>query len=131
MTNATQHLGRAARLRGAAAERIAADYLSNCGLEILARNLRCRAGELDLVCLDRDILVIVEVRQRASMRFGGAPGSVTAAKQRRILRAARFYWQRNPAWRHRVVRFDVLCLQAGSDDTARIIWLRDAFRGAD
>jgi len=121
--------GAAARLRGAAAEQLAADYLIGCGLKILARNLRCRAGELDLVCLDGDILVIVEVRQRASMEFGGALASVTLAKQRRILRAARFHWQRQSEWHRRLIRFDVLTVQSDGDDASRIAWIRDAFRG--
>jgi putative endonuclease len=67
--------------RGAAAEELAAQYLQVRGLKILARNMRCRAGELDLVCLDNGVLAIVEVRQRASTEFGGALGSVTWGKQ--------------------------------------------------
>jgi putative endonuclease len=127
--SAARQRGRAARLRGEAAEELAAEYLTNCGLKILARNLRCRAGELDLVCLERDILVIVEVRQRSSMDFGGALASVTPAKQRRILRATRFHWQRQAAWRLKMIRFDVLTVQSDSDDPSRIAWIRDAFRG--
>ena len=63
--------------RGAAAEDLAARYLQVRGLKILARNLRCKAGELDLVCLDDGVLVVIEVRQRGSVEFGGALGSVT------------------------------------------------------
>ena len=66
-----------ARERGAASERLAAEYLEARGILVLARNLRCRSGEIDLVCLDADVLAIVEVRQRAGMDFGGALGSVT------------------------------------------------------
>jgi len=69
--------------RGVAAEELAAQYLQVRGLKILARNLRCKVGELDLVCLDDGVLAIVEVRQRGSVEFGGASASVTSAKQRK------------------------------------------------
>ncbi|HEY2675605.1 MAG TPA: YraN family protein [Steroidobacteraceae bacterium] len=115
------------RERGAAAEQLAANYLAACGIKILARNLRCKAGEIDLVGLDRDVLIIVEVRQRARLDFGGAAGSVTAAKQRRILRATRYYLQRETSWRGLAMRFDVLAVQ-GSLCAHQVTWIKDAFR---
>jgi putative endonuclease len=113
--------------RGAAAETLAARYLETQGLTVVARNLRCRAGELDLVCLDRATLVIVEVRQRSRSDFGGAPASVTPGKRRRLLRAAAFHWQRRPAWRKRMLRFDVIALE-GPGEAPALTWIRDAFR---
>jgi putative endonuclease len=115
--------------RGTAAEAFAALYLEAQGLSVLARNLRCKAGELDIVCLDGDMLVIVEVRQRDRADYGGALGSVTLHKQRKLVRAANFYWQREPDWRHRIVRFDVLALQ-GAMEAPAISWIKDAFRAA-
>ena len=113
--------------RGAAAEALAAQYLLNEGLSIIARNLRCKAGELDLVCLDGDVLVIVEVRQRGHSDFGGALASVTRTKQRKLIRATRYYWQREAGWRTRVVRFDVLAVQGRADGAQEIVWIKDAF----
>jgi putative endonuclease len=112
---------------GAAAEALAAEYLKSQGLILLARNLRSRCGELDLVGLDGEVLVIVEVRQRGSRDFGGALASVTRRKQRRLIRAARFEWQRRPAWRTRTVRFDVVALQGRLDGTPAFEWIKDAF----
>src|SRR5580700_8474737 len=97
--------------RGMAAEQIAAQYLQAQGLLVLARNVRCRAGELDLVCLDGSILVIVEVRLRVRRDFGGALGSVTRRKQRKIIRATQFLLQRRMPWRAYVIRFDVLAME--------------------
>src|SRR6202789_1693215 len=94
--------------RGAAAEELAAQYLKVRGLKVLARNLRCKAGELDLVCLDGGVLAIVEVRQRGSPEFGGALASVTWTKQRKIIRTAQFFLQRETQWRNLAMRFDVL-----------------------
>jgi putative endonuclease len=113
--------------RGAAAEQLAAGYLEARGIKILARNLRCKLGEIDLVGRDRDVLIIVEVRQRSSLDFGGAAGSVTAAKQRRVLRAARYYLQRETSWRGLAMRFDVLAVQ-GSPCAHHVTWIKDAFR---
>lgn len=116
--------------RGVAAERLAARYLRARGLDILARNLRCRAGELDLVGLDEGVLAIVEVRQRASLQFGGARASVTQAKQRRLIRAAQFFLRREKHWRNFRVRFDVLAIEGLPEGAHRIDWLKDAFRPA-
>jgi putative endonuclease len=117
--------------RGAASEQLAADYLQERGLVVLARNVRCRAGEIDLVCLDHnDVLAIIEVRQRSRADFGGALASVTRRKQRKIIRAAQFFLQRRPQWRAYLMRFDVVALEGLPAGTHRIIWIKDAFRAA-
>jgi putative endonuclease len=114
--------------RGAAAEAFAADYLAAQGLIVMGRNLRCRAGEIDLACLDGEVLVIVEVRLRAGADYGGALASVSWRKRRRLIRATLYQWQRRPAWRERVLRFDVLAVQEGPGGTREVSWIRDAFR---
>ena len=114
--------------RGTASERLAADYLQARGLVVLARNVRCRAGELDLVCLDSGVLAIIEVRQRVRIDFGGALASVTWRKQRKIIRATQFFLQRQAEWRRRVMRFDVLAVEGVPDGAHRIVWVKDAFR---
>jgi putative endonuclease len=115
-------------LRGAASERLAADYLQTQGLTVVARNLRCRAGELDLVGLDSAVLSIIEVRQRIRGDFGGALASVDRRKQRKIIRAARFFLQRRTEWRGRAIRFDVVGIEGLPDGAHRIVWIKDAFR---
>ncbi len=98
---------------------------------VLARNVRCRAGEIDLVCLDHnDVLAIIEVRQRGSADFGGALASVTRRKQRKIIRATQLFLQRRPQWRAYVMRFDVIALEGLPAGAHRIIWVKDAFRAA-
>jgi putative endonuclease len=107
---------------GKRAEALAADYLQARGLRLLQRNYSCRLGEIDLVLADGPVLVFVEVRLRRSAAYGGAAASITAAKRRRILRAARHYLSGKS---ERPCRFDVILLDAL--DAARIEWLRDAF----
>ena len=114
--------------RGLAAEQLAAEYLRVRGLQILARNLRCKLGEIDLLCLDCDVLAIVEVRQRERAEFGGALASVNAAKRRKIIGAAQYFLQREKQWRNLSVRFDVFAVQGLPDGAHQVEWVKDAFR---
>jgi putative endonuclease len=106
---------------GAAAEALAASFLQARGLEIVARNYRCRGGEIDLVARDGSTLVFVEVRLRRGSAFGGAAASITAAKRRRLAHAARHYLAR--LGREPPCRFDAILLDSLA--SARIEWLRD------
>ena len=117
-----------ARARGAAAEALAALYLVMRGLCLVARNYRCRAGEIDLIMRTRrpDCLVIVEVRYRRSSRFGGAAASVTAAKQTRLVRAASLFLLQQPQLANLPLRFDVLGIE-GALWHPRICWIQNAF----
>ena len=119
------------RDRGAAAEDAALAHLRHHGLMLVQRNFRTPGrggGEVDLIMRELDgTLVFVEVRQRAGQRHGGAGASITAAKQRRIVFAARHFLLRlgsEPA-----CRFDVVLIDGAFDALApvRIEWLRAAF----
>ena len=94
----------------------------NIGLTIIARNYRCRLGEIDLVARDGSTTVFVEVRKRASSAFGGAAASITSAKRRKLLKAARHYISRLP--RVPQCRFDALLIEG---EPPRIEWIRNAF----
>lgn len=108
--------------RGRHAENLAALFLQQQGLKLIARNYRCRFGEIDLIAREGKILVFVEVRMRASDRFGGAAASITAGKRRKLLRTARHYLAgaaHTPA-----CRFDALLVN-GADNSVH--WLQNAF----
>jgi putative endonuclease len=120
--------GCASARNGKCAEDLAAAYLAAHGLTLLARNVRCKAGEIDLVCRDGVVLVLVEVRQRARPDFGGALASVAAPKRRKLVRAARFLLHIRPAWRRSIVRFDVVGVQGNPCGLYEIAWIKDAFR---
>ncbi len=117
--------GRARRAElGARAEDLCAELMRGAGLRVLARNWRCRHGEIDLVAEEGRILVFAEVRFRSDARFGGAGESVTAAKRARIVAAARLYLMRRP---DAECRFDVLLLDRLEAQSIR--WIRNAFDG--
>jgi putative endonuclease len=112
---------------GAAAEELAAAHLEAHGLGIVLRNFRRRTGELDLVALDRRVLVIVEVRMRASAAFGGAGGSIDGLKQARIVRTARQLLQARRDLARLPVRFDVILVGSAARGPPRLEWIRAAF----
>ena len=63
-------------------------FLRRSAYTIVARNYRCRLGEIDLVALDGPVLVFVEVRSRNGPEFGTPLESVDARKQIRLARVA-------------------------------------------
>lgn len=74
---------------------------------IVARNYRCRAGEIDLVALDGGVLVFVEVRSRRGERVGTPLESVDGRKQAQVARVARHFLSAH-GWHDRDARFDVI-----------------------
>lgn len=96
---------------GRRAEDLAAAFLAAKGFEIVERNFRAKAGEIDVVARDGDEVVFVEVRARSGRGYGGAAASVDAGKQRRVIRAARV-WLAARGWEG-ACRFDVVALDAG------------------
>ena len=97
---------------GALGEEAAAELLRKAGYRIVARNHRCRSGEVDVIAEKGELLVFVEVRTRATAAFGGPEETVGARKQRRLIAAARDYLaqRRGPA---RAARFDVIAVVDG------------------
>ncbi len=106
---------------GAGAEEAALAFLRGQGLRLLARNYRCRFGEIDLIMNEGNTLVFVEVRMRKNDGFGSAAESITARKQKRIIAAARHYLAQSTAVPN--CRFDAILLCADKP----LDWIRDAF----
>jgi putative endonuclease len=126
-TSTTTGTAATTKRRGDAAEDAALAHLQDAGLVPLARNYRTPGrggGEIDLIMRDPrgssgGTLVFVEVRQRSTGAHGGAGGSITGPKQRRIVFAAQHYLSRL-----RTVppcRFDVVLVEE------KITWLQGAF----
>lgn len=105
-------------------ERRAAEWLTSQGLRLVDTNQHARRGEIDLVMHDGDTLVFVEVRHRRDARHGHPCETVTAAKQRRLISAARFYLHRNGL--SCACRFDVLGV-TGTPPQLSFEWIRSAF----
>jgi len=91
---------------------MAARWYEAHGYEVLARNWRCPAGELDLVLLRGAEVVFSEVKTRSSARFGVPAEAVTLAKQRKLRQLAQV-WLAQSDLRPRSLRFDVVGILAG------------------
>jgi putative endonuclease len=107
---------------GRAAEDAAAAFLESQGLQVLFRNFRRRAGELDIVARDSGTLIIVEVRTRSTNAYGGAAASVDFRKQAKLRRAAALLLQQRKDLAGLRVRFDVV-----AKSPAGIEWIKHAF----
>jgi putative endonuclease len=110
------------RQTGMLAENSACAFLESQGFTIVTRNFLRRVGELDVVARAGDLLIIVEVRTRASQKFGGAAASIGRPKQRRIAATAALLLQQHRELRHCRVRFDVIIVRDGG-----IEWFKHAF----
>lgn len=106
--------GAAAQRRlGLDGEAMAAEWYRAHGYEVLARNWRCKGGELDLIVAQGRHIVFCEVKTRSSEVFGAPVEAVTKDKQMRIRRlAARWLEDEAPA-RPRAIRFDVASILDG------------------
>lgn len=109
--------------KGEAAEKAAADFLTQQGCSVVAHNVLTKMGEIDLIVLDKNELVFVEVRYRSSKQFGSAAETVTIAKQRKVIKAAQYFIQTNAKYAKKIMRFDVV----GLDATHNIEWIKGAF----
>ena len=113
-------------LTGRRAERLAKLWLSCRGLRAISSNYRCRYGEIDLIMRDRDCVVFIEVRCRSSRTHGGPLGSVTRAKQIKLLHTAHHFLHQHSKYRACPMRFDVIAL-TGQYPAIRYDWCRQAF----
>lgn len=107
------------RVLGNAGEDAALKYLKKRGYALLARNYRAVRCELDLVMREGETVVFVEVKARASARYGLGREAVTAAKRENILRAAKHYLMEHKLF-EAPVRFDVAEYDPATGEVAHI-----------
>lgn len=107
---------------GLEAEKLAATFLVNHGLKLVAQNYHCRFGEIDLIMKDAKTLVFIEVRLRSNSQFGSAASSITPQKQKKLILTAQHYLQQHG---QSACRFDVILMN--KTDINHIEWIRNAF----
>jgi putative endonuclease len=118
-------------------ENVAADHLVASGLTVVARNWRCREGEVDIVALDGDVLVMCEVKTRRGVGFGTPLDAITPAKAARLRRLALRWLADQRASvvegtaaeyaRYAEVRFDVVSVLRPLSGPTTVEHLRGAF----
>lgn len=107
---------------GASKEELAAEFLQHNGLQILEKNYRSRNAEIDIIALDRDVLVFAEVKFRSGPGMGKPYEAVTVSKQKKISSAAAFYSMMHPEYKACMKRFDVISMLQNET-----LWIKSAF----
>ncbi len=78
-------------IKGRTGEELVCDYLHSNGYNILDTNYKNKIGEIDIIAMDRDILVFIEVKTRTSTLYGYAFEAVDIKKQRKIINTSMVY----------------------------------------
>ena len=102
--------------RGRWGEDRAAEYFRNKGFCIIARNLSCRIGEIDIIARDGNQLVFAEVKTRTRVDKGLPCEFIAKDKMRRIILSSQCYLKLHPELYRLQPRFDVVelaCLDSG------------------
>ena len=99
----------ASRARGEWGERIACRWYEQHGYVVVARNVRVGKGEIDFIATRQDVVVIGEVKARASEKFGSPAEAMTQHKQRTVRRAG-VEWARANNIAYWQLRFDLVCI---------------------
>ncbi|OBH52987.1 YraN family protein [Mycobacterium colombiense] len=109
---------------GAMGEALAADHLMRMGFRVVARNWRCRYGELDIIARDDTTsMVFVEVKTRTGDGYGGLAYAVTPRKVLRLRRLAGL-WLAGQDQRCAAIRIDVIGVRVGRRRTPEITHLQ-------
>lgn len=104
-------------------EQVAVAHLESDGMLVLARNWRCPHGEIDVVALDGDCLVVCEVKTRRSTGAGLPEEAVVPAKVARLRRLAAA-WLAEQDRGFRDVRLDVVAVVSPVGGATRVEHLR-------
>ncbi|MDI3339079.1 MAG: YraN family protein [Sphaerobacter sp.] len=117
------------RRLGDAGERFAEHYVTRRGWRVLARQWRGASGEVDLVALDGDVLVLVEVKTRRGARFGAAEEAVDPAKAERLLALGEEFVAAHPEHSERVWRVDLVAITLDARGAVeRVTHVPDAYQ---
>lgn len=110
---------------GKIGETLAHTYLREKGHVILETNYRCGHKEIDVISIDRGVLVFTEIKARSHFGFGYPEEAVTKRKQLLLMQAAEYYCLDKPQYEQ--FRFDVLSLLIRNDVIAEAVHFEDAF----
>lgn len=116
------------RQTGNQAENLALQYLEKNGLKFIEQNYLTKMGEIDLIMLDKSeqSLVFVEVRYRKSTYFGSAIDTVNSSKQKKLIRAAKYFLLKHSQYNDFICRFDIIGLESDLK-CPKINWIKNAF----
>ncbi|MDP4179127.1 MAG: YraN family protein [Bacillota bacterium] len=109
-------------------ETLAVNYLLSLGYKLIETNYRCKLGEIDIICSDKEYIVFSEVKTRYSNNFGFPSESVNIKKQYKIYKTAQYYILNKKVFNYNY-RFDVIEVILNLDEEKPIInLLTNAFQ---
>ncbi|MEI7627563.1 MAG: YraN family protein [Bacteroidota bacterium] len=111
--------------KGDNGEQIASDYLLEKGFQILDRNWRHHHLEVDIIASKEDLLHIIEVKTRHSLRFGRPEESITRDKMTFLKNAAEAYQFLHPYWKY--LQFDVIAITMIGQEPREIFMIEDVY----
>lgn len=112
------------RKLGGSYEQIAAEYLEGLGYCILARNYRCKSGEIDIIAKDGEAVCFIEVKYRKTVNYGYPGEAISDYKKFTIWKTAKYYLHTNGYGEETTARFDAVLIL-----NSEIIHLKNAFGG--
>ncbi len=107
-------------------EKLALEYLQKQGLRLLAKNYRCRYGEIDLILKHKKTLVFVEVRKRGAGSYVSPLESVDYRKQQKIIRTAYAYLNEHRLYEKVPCRFDIVGVTLQQEEY-HLSWYQNAY----
>lgn len=122
-------MGATRQQKGRKAEEYAAEFLAGQGLKIVAQNVRCLLGEIDLVAWHGKTVVFVEVKSRFTKGYGLPQDMVSVTKQKRLTKLAQWYLKKHSLIRQSA-RFDVVAIQWIEGEPA-VTWIANAFSASE
>jgi len=94
--------------KGTAGETAAALFLEEKGMRILEKNFRSRSGEIDIIALDKDVIVFAEVKTWSSYGIDALEQALNAKKQHKIIETSKYFLSLHREYRYMAIRFDVI-----------------------
>lgn len=114
------------RAKGAKVETLACKFLKTQGLKIIERNFTQKTGEIDIIALEKNMLVFIEVRFRQNQNFGQGYETVDYRKQQKIINTADLYLSRKKQFQNHTCRFDIISASTYNGEL-QFKWLKQAF----
>lgn len=114
------------RTEGSKWEVVAGEFLQRHGVKILQYNFRCRLGEIDIVGMDRGVLVFYEVKYRSTGSYGTAAEAVGIKKQMVISKVSDYYRMINHIGWDMPIRYDVIAIQGNRIELIPAAFMRSS-----
>jgi len=94
--------------KGRDGEAAAVSFLEEKGMRILEKNFRSRTGEVDIIALDKDVIIFVEVKTWSVYGIDALEQALNTKKQHKIIETSKYFLSLHRKYRYMAIRFDVI-----------------------